>query len=91
MFNPFTGGDDFVEIYNNSEKYLDLYNWKLANWDDGITDNFKTITSHQLMSPGDYIVLSKDSADIQSNYLNAIFGNFVPDRSFFIMRRRLPY
>ena len=77
LFNPFTGGDDFVEIYNNSEKYIDLYNWKLANWDDGITDNFKAITSHHLMSPGDYIVLTKDSSDIQSNYLNSIFGNFV--------------
>ena len=77
LFNPFTGGDDFVEIYNNSEKYIDLYNWKLANWDDGVTDNFKTIAVHQLMQPGDYIVLTKDSSDIQSNYLNAIFGNFV--------------
>ncbi len=77
LFNPFTGGDDFVEIYNNSEKYIDLYNWKLANWDDGITDNFKAITSHHLMSPGDYIVLTKDSSDIQSNYLNSIIGNFV--------------
>ena len=77
LFNPFTGGDDFVEIYNNSEKYIDLYNWKLANWDDGIADNFKAIKSHRLMSPGDYIVLTKDSSDIQSNYLNAIFGNFV--------------
>ena len=77
LFNPFTGGDDFVEIYNNSEKYLDLYNWKLANWDDGIIDNFKAITIHKLMRPGDYIVLTKDSSDIQSNYLNAIFGNFV--------------
>ena len=82
LFNPFTGGDDFVEIYNNSEKYLDLYNWKLANWDDGITDNFKAITSHQLMGPGDYIVLTKDSSDIQSNYLNAILGNFVQLASF---------
>jgi len=77
LFNPFTGGDDFVEIYNNSEKHIDLYNWKLANWDDGITDNFKAITVHQLMSPGDYIVLTKDSSDIQSNYLNAILGKFV--------------
>ena len=77
LFNPFTGGDDFVEIYNNSEKYLDLYNWKLANWDDGIIDNFKAITVHKLMRPGDYIVLTKDSSDIQSNYLNSIFGNFV--------------
>jgi len=77
LFNPFTGGDDFVEIYNNSEKYIDLYNWKLANWDDGITDNFKTIAAHKLMQPGDYIVLTKDSSDIQSNYLNSIFGNFV--------------
>lgn len=77
LFNPFTGGDDFVEIYNNSDKYIDLYNWKLANWEDGIIDNFKTITTHRLMSPGDYIVLTKDSADIQSYYLNSILGNFV--------------
>lgn len=77
LFNPFTGGDDFVEIYNNSEKYIDLYNWKLANWEDGITDNFKAIAVHKLIIPGDYIVLTKDSSDIQSNYLNAILGNFV--------------
>jgi len=82
LFNPFTGGDDFVEIYNHSDKYIDLYNWKLANWDDGITDNFKTITYHQLMSPGDYIVLTKDSSDIQSNYLNSVLGNFVQMSSF---------
>ena len=77
LFNPFTGGDDFVEIYNNSEKYIDLFSWKLANWDDGSIDNFKSINTHRLMKPGDYIVLTKDSSDIQSYYLNSIFGNFL--------------
>lgn len=77
LFNPYTGGDDFVEVYNNSEKYIDLFGMYLANWDDGIMDNFKEIEEHRLMSPGDYVVLTKDSADIKFNYLNAVVGSFL--------------
>lgn len=77
LFNPLTGGDDFVEIYNNSDKYIDVYGMFLANWDDGIIDNHKEILEHRLMSPGDFIVLTKDSADIKLNYLNAVVGSFL--------------
>ncbi|MFT5602230.1 MAG: hypothetical protein ACI9N1_002483 [Flavobacteriales bacterium] len=77
LFNPFTGGDDFVEIYNNSNKYIDLFGFMLADWDDGIIDNFKSITEHRLISPGDFIVLTKDSSDIKASYLNAVTGSFV--------------
>ncbi|MCB9198073.1 MAG: lamin tail domain-containing protein [Flavobacteriales bacterium] len=77
LFNPYTGGDDFVEIYNNSEKYIDLYGMYLANWDEGVIDNYKEILVHRLVSPGEFIVLTKDSADIKFNYLNAVVGSFV--------------
>jgi hypothetical protein len=77
LFNPVTGGDDFVEIYNNSDKYIDLYGMFLANWDDGIIDNYKEIVEHRLMSPGEFVVLTKDSADIKINYLNAVVGSFL--------------
>ncbi len=77
LFNPVTGGDDFVEIYNNSEKYIDLMGCFLANWDDGIIDNYKEIEQHRLMSPGEFVVLTKDSADIKINYFSAVVGSFL--------------
>lgn len=77
LFNPVTGGDDFVEIYNNSEKHIDLFGLFLANWDDGIIDNYKKITEHRLISPGEFVVLTKDSADIKLNYLYAVVGSFL--------------
>lgn len=77
LSNPFNGGDDFVEVYNRSDKYIDLLNWHLANWDDGIIDNYKTITTNFLLSPGKYCVLTKDSADIQLNYFESVPGRFL--------------
>lgn len=77
LFNPFTGGDDFVEIYNNSDKYIDLNGVFLANWDDGVVDNYKEITINRLMAPETFVVLTKDSADIKLNYLNAVTGSFL--------------
>lgn len=77
LFNPYTGGDDFVEIYNNSDKYVDLYGMFLANVADGSIDNYKEIVEHRLMYPEEFIVLTKDSADIKFNYLNAVTGSFL--------------
>ncbi len=77
LFDPVIGGDDFIEVYNNSDKYIDIYGYLLANWDDGSIDNFKKITTHRLVNPGDFIVLTKDSSDIKLNYLHAVVGSFV--------------
>ena len=33
MFNPLTGGSDWVEVYNNSSKLIDLFNWEIANYE----------------------------------------------------------
>ena len=77
MWNPFTGGDDFVEIYNNSDKYIDLFEFKLANWDDGVIDNYKDVEIHRLIGPKEFVVFTKDSVDIKANYLNAVPGSFI--------------
>ncbi|MCB9195873.1 MAG: lamin tail domain-containing protein [Flavobacteriales bacterium] len=77
LFNPFTGGSDFVEVYNNSQKIVDLFGISLANWDDGSIDNYKTIFQHRLIYPGDFVVITKDSSNVKINYLSSVTGSFV--------------
>lgn len=72
LFNPFTGGSDFVEIYNNSNKYINLQNWELANFDNDSISNRKTITTDPyVLLPKQFLVLTKDAANIKQEYINA--------------------
>jgi hypothetical protein len=69
LFNPPTGGYDFVEIYNISDKYINLQNWKLANLEDGIVANQTTISNDIfVLAPKAYLVLTEDKGNVQSNY-----------------------
>ena len=67
LFDPFTGGSDYVELYNNSTKSLDLYNYMIANFDDGI-DNHKEIPINYILMPGEYVLLTEDSASTAAAY-----------------------
>ncbi|MCL4855743.1 MAG: lamin tail domain-containing protein [Flavobacteriales bacterium] len=72
LFNPFTGGSDFVEIYNNSSKYINLQNWELANFDNDSISNRKVITTEPfILLPNQFLVLTKDVANIKMEYINA--------------------
>ena len=73
LFNPYTGGSDFVEIYNNSNKFIDLQNWSLANVENDSIDNYKTLSSTpKLLLPGEFVVLTKDAQNISNEYINAV-------------------
>jgi hypothetical protein len=65
LFDPFTGGFDFVEVYNNSDKYIDIYGWSISN--DGIQGNL--IDEHRVLAPGDYLVITEDVNNIRTEYL----------------------
>jgi hypothetical protein len=69
LFNPRPGGVDFVEIYNKSDKYLDLSNWEIANIENGLSANRKTISSETfVLPPLSYLFLSEDPQLIKSQY-----------------------
>lgn len=76
LFDPYTGGYDWVEVYNASDKLIDLKDWQLANFDDTIANN-KTVSAHFYLTPGTYAVLGKDSAFVLQNYPAAVPGTFV--------------
>ncbi|MCO5259707.1 MAG: lamin tail domain-containing protein [Crocinitomicaceae bacterium] len=77
LFNPITGGSDWVELYNKSDKLLDLKNWKIARIVNGETKDYKTITKTYLLKPADYVVFSADTNFIQANY-----PAFVPNKFY---------
>lgn len=70
MFDPKTGGYDFVEIYNRSNKVIDLNTFTLSNYDTitNTISNPETIsTDGYLIFPQEYIVLSENGAIVQAN------------------------
>ncbi|RYM35494.1 hypothetical protein ERX46_00450 [Brumimicrobium glaciale] len=77
LFNPLTGGADFVEIYNNSDKYIDLKEWELGNHKEGAVANLKEVTQTYVLNPDDYVVLTADSNFQLMNYPFAIPGKFL--------------
>jgi len=65
LFDPHTGGYDFVELYNRSNKALLLSDLKLAN-----TQNANSVQVNRpfLVRPGAYVVLTPDPVDLQARY-----------------------
>lgn len=72
LFNERTGGSDFVELYNRSEKVISLTNWAVG---DTVT-NQKLISNEPLIIlPKGYLVLTKDKANILKEYPNSVEEN----------------
>lgn len=83
LFNPFSGGSDFVEIYNNSNKFIDLQNWNLANLENDRIDNLQTIIDVPfIVRPNEFVLLSTDIENIEQEYLNSNATSFLEMGSF---------
>jgi len=78
LFNPQTGGSDFVEVYNRSQKVVSLKGYLLANISSGSMDNFRQIISNDyLFKPGEYVVITRDTNYVKSEYPFAASGVFI--------------
>lgn len=73
LFNPRADGVDFVELYNNSENYIDLSDCYLSNWDQEKNElaKIKKITVKIVFPPKSYLALTKDSLNIFLEYPQA--------------------
>lgn len=76
LFDPGTGGSDFVELYNRSNKVLNLKDYALANFDNDTIANFKIIADNYVLQPGRYVVLTADSLFLKNQYPFAVSGTF---------------
>ncbi|HET6992169.1 MAG TPA: lamin tail domain-containing protein, partial [Bacteroidia bacterium] len=71
LFDPNVGGTDFVEIYNNSQKVIDLKNMLLCSQDtiaNTLTELNVIAPEGYLLFPGQYLVLSESSAAVAMQY-----------------------
>ncbi len=68
LFNPYSGGSDFVELYNRSERAIDLSKLFIGNLDPTSDTVIVDIDLPYLMLPGEYAVLTPDTAYISSQY-----------------------
>ena len=75
LFNPLPGGADFLELFNVSEKYINLKDWFLGNFEldaDNVHPiNLKKIVSDNLIiAPHDYLVFTEQ--DNLSDFYSSI-------------------
>ena len=79
LFNPTTGGFDYVEIYNASNKLIDISSLILANVQKNI---YEDIDHTGVFLPNDYLVIAPDAQWLADNY-NVIY----PDR---VLENKIP-
>ncbi len=80
MVNPETGGSRFIELYNRSDKALDIGGLKII---DSTKGDFKTISTNFLLLPKRYVVLTENPLYIQKRYKSEPF-------KFSIVKNKLP-
>ena len=84
LFNPFSGGADFVELFNKSGANINLNKLKLATRDDSL--KFKSIYSltenHTQFLNNSYMAFTKDSLNILENYYTPSPNNIIQMQGF---------
>ncbi|MFY0687689.1 MAG: lamin tail domain-containing protein [Cyclobacteriaceae bacterium] len=73
LFNPYSGGDDFIELYNNTDKYLSLDGVIIRNH----LGSSKEIEEDVMLAPTTYIVLTADKEQLRFNYPSSDHSNIL--------------
>lgn len=72
LFNPLTGGEDYIELLNRSNKILDLSSLRFVERDyndqDSILESYFMERNGLILFPNEHVVFTKDSANISNYY-----------------------
>jgi hypothetical protein len=79
LFNPRSGGVDFVELYNRSDKVIDLQKLYIANAnpDHSVKDMYPVSGDGFLLFPGGYCALTSDASVLAQQYFSAHTQSFI--------------
>jgi hypothetical protein len=87
LFNPIDDGVDFVEVYNNSEKIIDIADLYLGTVEENQFEPndtvYKTVSEESKLSlTGQFLVLTKDQNKVKNQYFTENPDGFVNMESF---------
>lgn len=84
LFNPFSGGVDFVELVNVSNQTIPIHRLKLATRDDtlALKQIYPVATEKRYLNPGEFLVCTKDPAIVASEYITSNPASFCAMKSF---------
>lgn len=71
LFNPYTGGVDFVEVFNRSSKIVDLNRLKIANRNRTtglLNESYSASDTSFMLFPNSYAVMSVNSSLVKRFY-----------------------
>lgn len=79
LFNPKSNGTDYVEIYNRSNKIIDLKQTYIANRSSaGIVSNIKQLSvDNYLLFPQDFMVITEDPSIVKRDFITQNINAFV--------------
>ena len=71
LFNPKSGGVDYAEIYNRSQKIIDAKQLYIANRNSSnAINNIRQLTTESvLLFPGNFLVISEDPQIVKQQYV----------------------
>lgn len=79
LFNPKSNGTDYVEIYNRSNKIIDLKQTYIANRSStGVISNIKQLSAdNYLLFPQDFMVITEDPSILKRDFITKNMDAFV--------------
>jgi hypothetical protein len=84
LFNPFSGGTDFVELVNVSEQTIPVNRLKFATRDDalGLKQIYPISTEKRYLKPGEFLACTKDPTILALQYISSNQASFCAMKSF---------
>lgn len=69
LFDPYSGGKDFIELYNNGTDSIQLQGITLYNsYKSGYSTGQRTISIYYMLPPGACVAISPDTLDLRRHY-----------------------
>lgn len=74
LTNPYSGGSDFIEIYNKSDKFIKLDSLTLRN---AQRNEYRVIRTPEILYPGEYMAISQNVEFLKSTYAPPTSARFL--------------